>query len=253
MDKVLVPLSIILAGVIVAGSILVTGEKINLPPAFGLISNKVDQNTLGTKKGSATAANGAPGQLGALQNPPALATEPKNFELGSNPIQGSESAKVSIVEFGDYQCPYCGRFYKEVLSKLKSDFVAKGLARFAYRDLAFLGQESKDAALASRCAGDQGKFWQYHDKLYNSQNGENQGAFKVANLKSFAKGLGLNAAEFNSCFDSRRHDPAVVSDMNDAQSYSVNSTPTVFINGKLFDSRYGYDNLYSTIETELKK
>lgn len=253
MEKVLIPFSIILAGIIIAGSILVTGDKIILPSVLGLNPSSVKSaDNLVKNNDTLAPGNQAQAPTGALQPPP-LSTEPINVSLGTNSVQGSASAKVAVVEFGDFQCPYCGKFNTDVLSKLETDYINKGLIKFAYRDLAFLGQESKDAALAARCAGDQGKFWEYHDKLFSSQNGENQGAFKVDNLKSFAKGLGLNTTKFNSCLDSRKYDSAVSLDISDAQLYKVYSTPTVFINGVLFDSRFGYDKLYSTIDDEINK
>ncbi len=105
--------------------------------------------------------------------------------------QGSDSAPVVLIEYADFQCPFCGRFFRDTEMSLINDYVAQGKIKFVYRDFTFLGEESRWAAEAARCAGDQGKFWEYHDYLYNHQSGENQGAFSLDNLKSFAKTLGL--------------------------------------------------------------
>lgn len=98
---------------------------------------------------------------------------------------------VTIIEYADFQCPFCGKFFKEIGETLIKDYVDAGKVRFVYRDFAFLGTESTRAAEAARCAGDQGKYWEYHDYLYNHQNGENQGNFSDLYLKSFAGELKL--------------------------------------------------------------
>ena len=96
--------------------------------------------------------------------------------------------------------------------------------------MAFLGDESKMAAEASECAGDQGAFWQYHDKLFESQNGENQGAFANDKLKGFAKDLGLKTDAFDQCLDSRKYQQKVEQETQAAQELGVQSTPSFYIN-----------------------
>ena len=116
-------------------------------------------------------------------------------------VLGSPAAKVMVVEYGDFQCPFCGKFFKTAGQQLKETYLKSGKAAFVWRDFAFLGEESIRAAEAARCAGEQGKFWEYHDYLFNyiwdnyySKNisGENVGAFSDRNLKSFAATLGLD-------------------------------------------------------------
>jgi protein-disulfide isomerase len=106
-------------------------------------------------------------------------------------ILGSSKAPVTVIEYSDFQCPFCGKFFRETEQTLIDSYIKEGKIRFAHRDFAFLGDESTAAAEAARCAGDQDKFWEYHDYLYNHQNGENQGNFSNINLKSFAASLGL--------------------------------------------------------------
>jgi protein-disulfide isomerase len=110
--------------------------------------------------------------------------------LNSDFILGSE-APVTVIEYSDFQCPFCGKFFRETEQTLIDSYIKEGKIRFVHRDFAFLGNESMVAAVAARCAGDQGKFWEYHDYLYSHQNGENQGNFSNINLKSFAVSLGL--------------------------------------------------------------
>ncbi len=156
-----------------------------------------------------------------------LAAREKDFILG-NP-----AAPVAIVEFGDFQCPFCGRFFTNTLSRLKETYVKEGKVKFIFRDFAFLGKESVEAALAARCAGEQGKFWDYHDYLFTHQSGENNGAFSSANLKKFAKEISLNEADFNACFDSKKYEEAIKNDTAQAQNLlKVDGTPTSFVNGR---------------------
>ena len=89
------------------------------------------------------------------------------------PRLGDAGAKVTIVEFADFQCPFCGRFQQTVYPQIKSDYIDTGKAAFIYQDFSFLGEESTVAAEAAKCAGDQGKFWEYHDYLFTHQKGEN--------------------------------------------------------------------------------
>src|SRR3990167_3005650 len=89
-------------------------------------------------------------------------------------VLGDQNAPVTIIEYGDYQCPFCGKFFKETEPTLRENYIKTGKVKFVYRDFAFLGQESLWAANAAQCAGEQGKFWEYHDYLYGNQNGENK-------------------------------------------------------------------------------
>lgn len=142
----------------------------------------------------------------------------------------SSSAKVTIVEFGDYQCPACGAA-EPVVEQILKDY--KGKINFVFRNFAFIGQESTWAAEGAECAGKQGKFWQYHDYLYSHQGGENKGAFSKDNLKNFAKTLGLDSKVFNSCLDSDKYVSKVQEDYSDGQTLGINSTPTFFISKSL--------------------
>jgi protein-disulfide isomerase len=104
---------------------------------------------------------------------------------------GNPQAKVAIVMYEDFQCPFCGRFFTDSEQTIRDTYIKNGQVQYIYRDFAFLGPESVKASEAARCAADQGKFWQYHDYLFTHQNGENQGNFSSLNLKLFAKEVGL--------------------------------------------------------------
>ncbi len=114
------------------------------------------------------------------------------------------------------------------------DYIKTGKATIEYRDFAFGGTESTDAAQASDCALDQGKFWQYHDTLFANQHGENQGAFSRDRLKLIAKDIGLDTAAFNQCLDSNKHAQDVTDSTNQAVAEGYPGTPGFSINGQKF-------------------
>lgn len=170
--------------------------------------------------------------------------------LGS---QGSEDSKVVVVEFADFQCPFCGEWQKEIYSKLKTEYIDSKKIKFVFWPIAFLGEESNKAAEAALCAKDQGKFWEYHDILYLNQSGENQGAFADYKLQSLADKIGIKQEDFITCFNSRIFKPHIEDLTNSSATYGVNSTPTVFINGQKLEGVQPWENYKLLIESELNK
>lgn len=146
------------------------------------------------------------------------------------PILGNPEAKVTVVEFADFQCPFCGKLFKEIVPELKQKYISTGKVKFVYMSFAFLGPESQFSAQASKCAQDQGKFWEYHDYLYNNQQGENQGAFSIENLKKFAVKLGLNSTLFNQCLDSKKYEKYITEETELGRKFGVRGTPATFVN-----------------------
>ena len=142
---------------------------------------------------------------------------------------GNADAPVTVYEYSDFQCPFCAKAAAEVVPPLDTDYLATGKAKLIFKTMTFLGQESKWAAEAAACASDQGKFWEYHNKLFEEQKGENKGAFKVENLKLFAQEIGLNQGDFNTCFDEGKHTAEIADDASEAQRRGVNSTPTFIV------------------------
>lgn len=168
-------------------------------------------------------------------------------------ILGNPAAPVTIVEFSDFQCPFCGRFFANTLSRLKETYVKQGKVKFIYRDFAFLGQESIGAAAGARCAGEQEKFWDYHDYLFTHQAGENNGAFSIANLKKFGKEIGLNEADFNTCFDSKKYEEAIKNDVAQAKNLlKVDGTPTSFVNGREIIGAQPFSQFETLIQAALE-
>ncbi len=177
-----------------------------------------------------------------------------NFTVPENaPRLGSSDAKVTVVEFADFQCPYCGKFQETVYTQLKKDYIDTGKISFAYQDFTFLGEESDVAAQAAKCAGEQGKFWEYHDYLFSHQKGENQGAFVAKNLKTFAKTLKLKTADFNTCLDSGKFASAVEEETAGGRALGITGTPTILVNGKVYVGALPYATFKQAIEEALAK
>lgn len=161
-----------------------------------------------------------------------------DISVGTLPVLGEEKAPVVMIEFSDFQCPFCGRHFSQTEPQIIEKYVKTGKVRLAYRDFAFLDAiggippeqgESHLASVAARCANEQGKFWDYHNYLFRNQKGENQGAFSVVNLKKFAQTLGLDMGNFNSCFDSLKYLEQVKKDTTEGQDAGVSGTPSFFI------------------------
>ncbi|HTE48764.1 MAG TPA: DsbA family protein [Candidatus Paceibacterota bacterium] len=227
--------AVIIAGILIAGAILLKGTK--------AVINTADNTPVNTT-------------LAKID--------------GSDRTMGNRDARVAVVLYEDFQCPFCG-----AISGLESDtpliqslkqrdpswvpfmpgvnnYAENGKVLFVYRDWAFLGPESIRAAEAARCAGDQGKFWEYHDYLYGHQNGENEGAFSDLNLKSFAKILNLDTSSFDKCLDESKYAQAVADSRAEGTTAGVAGTPKGYIlkNGKIVSVIDGAES-WSTVKPKI--
>ena len=164
---------------------------------------------------------------------------------------GPADASIVVVEYADFQCPYCKQFAEGTEHQIKENYVDTGKIRFVFRHLAFIGAESLAAAQAAECANEQDRFWDYHDKLFAEQSGENSGAFSEENLKRFAGELELNTQQFNECLDSNKYQSKVQQEIAQAQRLGIRSTPSVFVNGQLIEKGSNYQALQTAIESAL--
>jgi protein-disulfide isomerase len=148
-----------------------------------------------------------------------------NLPVSGEPFKGSPSARVAIIEYSDYQCPFCGEYSREVFPRLDSDYVKSGKVRYYFRDLPLSSHpQAVPAALASRCAGEQGKFWEMHERLFANQN-----ALGIEALKQHAAALGLDATRFNECLSSGKYRNAVARSMASAERMRIDGTPAFLI------------------------
>lgn len=191
-------------------------------------------------------------QTSSPQKPETENTNIEQVGKGTLPPLGSENAPVVFVEFGDFQCSFCAKFLKDTENVLRERFVSSGKMKIYWRDYASLGEESRNAALAARCANEQGKFWHYHDLLFFRQKGENKGGFSKENLIKIADELGLAHNQFEECLNSEKYLTEVAEDVKSGQDLGVQGTPTVFINGERVVGAQSLELFLDTINKYLK-
>lgn len=183
------------------------------------------------------------------------AGEKVKVSVDDDPITGNPKAKVTIVEFSDFQCPFCRRFWNDTFSQIKRDYIDTGRVRFVYRDFPLsFHPMSRPSALAAQCAYEQGKFWEMHDKIFGEQEKKDEGTvqFSIQDLKRWASQINLNIIQFNQCLDSEKYKTEVENDIADGSSYGVSGTPTLYINGKSIVGAQPYSVFKEAIEAELR-
>jgi predicted DsbA family dithiol-disulfide isomerase len=159
-------------------------------------------------------------------------------------IRGPKNPSVTLIEFADYECPYCQQIHAE-LKKLMQQF--DGKMAFAFKDCPLpMHRRAGKAAEAARCAGDQEAFWEYHDLLF-----ENGGKLEVAQLKEYARTLKLDTGRFDKCLDSGAQTAVVQKGLQEAKELGISGTPSFFINGHFFSGVVKYEDLRGMVEKEL--
>lgn len=166
--------------------------------------------------------------------PPAQPEEPENVEVSidDDPIKGDKDAPITIIEFSDFQCPYCKRFYDQVSSQIDEEYVSKGKVRMVFRDYPLpFHQKALPAAVAANCAGEQGKYWEAHDFFF-----ENPDKLDTESFLGSAQELGLDKAKLEKCINEtgKEQEAEINKDMEEGQKYGVRGTPSFFI-GKTDD------------------
>jgi protein-disulfide isomerase len=167
------------------------------------------------------------------------------------PVLGDAAAPVVIREYADFQCPSCGAFARLIEPQIRAAYIDTGKVRLEWHDFAWIGPESRDAANAARCAGDQGRFWEFHDLLYASQAGENQGAFAKDRLKAFGADLGLDAVAFDACVDGDTHRGAIEADLADVRASGFNATPTFLVGEQRIVGAQPFEVFRAAIDAQL--
>ncbi|MBI2624854.1 MAG: DsbA family protein [Candidatus Nealsonbacteria bacterium] len=162
------------------------------------------------------------------------------LKTGGEPYLGNPDAKVKIVYYGDFQCPFCKRFESVALPEIKSRYLDSGKAVFYFKNFQFLGQDSVTAGIAGECAIKQSKgnldsYWKLHNAMFEKQDAENAGFGSADDIKNLVRelNLGINLAEFDKCLDSRETEEEVLADTTEGRNDGVTGTPANFINGKL--------------------
>lgn len=209
-----------------------------------LLEKGVGTQIAGTQQGTDTGAQAAP------QPPPPEITTEKFDEIvkAGRHVFGNQNANVTIVEFSDFQCPFCKRFIDDAYQQIKKEYIDTGKVKLIYMHypLTAIHPDAMNAALASECASEQGKFQEYHDTLF-----ANQLALSKDNLKKYAADLGLNAGRFNGCLDDSKYKDVVDKEMALGTSNGIGGTPGFYINGKLVSGAQPFDNFKTVIEGAL--
>lgn len=232
--------SIIIAGAIIAVSIV----------AIGIFQNDNHSNTENTNN----LANND-GRSG--------------LEIGEAPVFGNDDAPITIVEFADFQCPYCALFNQNASKQIVDNYVKTGKAKFVFKSLHFLdgggtSGESYLSALAAECAKDQGKFWEFHNKIYEAEyeelvnsdeSPENNGNLNMSFFKEVASDLNMDVDALESCIDSEKYKEQLDSYSYDAQVLAPTgmSTPTLFINGQKISGARDFSVYKNIIDNLLEK
>ena len=166
---------------------------------------------------------------------------------------GDPKAPVKIIEYADFQCPFCLRYWRESERQIINTYVATGKVYYEYRSVgAFIGPDSASAAEAAYCAGDQDKFWEYHDILFSNQTGENANDFAPDKLRQYAATVGLDPNIFDDCLNKGLHASQVQQDVIDAKADGIHATPSFLINGKLVEGAQPFDVFQQAIDAALK-
>jgi len=152
-----------------------------------------------------------------------------NLITSDTPLKGDPSAPITLIEFGDFQCPNCGRFARDASPQIEASYVESGQVSMVFKHFTVIGPDSKTAAMASQCANDQGMFWEFHDELYNNQGPENSGWANKDNLKQVALNMGLDKQSFDSCLDSNKYQSLVEDDLNLAKQIKFTGTPSFLL------------------------
>jgi len=146
------------------------------------------------------------------------------LDISNNPSKGEATAKVTLIEFSDFQCPFCARHVRDTGSQIDKEYVSTGKVRHVFMDLPLesIHKVAFKAAEGANCAGEQGKYWEMHDRLFENQN-------KLQELTPHAEAIGLDVPKFDECLKSGRQAASVRQDMAEAQKAGVTGTPTFFL------------------------
>ncbi len=170
-----------------------------------------------------------------------------NVSIDDDPSKGNKNAKVVMIEFSDYACPHCAKFELQILPTIMKEYGNEVL--FVFRDFPLHGNSLK-AAEAADCAGEQGKFWEYHELLFERQN---EWYSNLSMLETYASELGLDMTKFKECLNSEKYKEEVLKDREDGIKAGVTGTPTIFINGIVIEGAQPYEAFKQVIDEELER
>ncbi len=203
------------------------------------INNKLDDLTgkIIAEPSLNDAAEDETGQLPAVE-----------ISADDDPVKGQKNAKVTIVEFSDFQCPYCASFHQQVFSQIMENYIKVGKVNFIYRDFPLpFHANARAAAIAADCAGEQGKYWEYHNIIF-----QNQDKLDASFLIDYASRIGIDSLKFSKCIE--ENDGADIDlDIADGKRFGVTGTPMFFVNGREIEGSQPFSAFAQIIDEELSK
>jgi protein-disulfide isomerase len=175
-----------------------------------------------------------------------------------SPILGDLNAPITLIEFGDYQCHFCNVHFHNTEHDLLENYIYTGKVKMIFKDFTIIGPDSINAAHGTHCADDQGKFWEYHDILYNNWTGENNGWASSDNLLRFAQEIELNIDEWSNCMIEARHSQIITDSSKNARDLGITGTPAFFVVGSenniiKISGAQPFENFEEIFELELQK
>ena len=183
------------------------------------------------KNGGSPTQSAVPQAVAPQQAPPED-TSPKKVSVDDDPVLGNKNAKVTLIDFSDYECPFCKRYFDETYPQIKKDYVDTGKVKIVFRDLPLsFHQNAHKEAQAAECAREQGGdavYYKYHDEIFNRTTSNGTG-LALTELPVIANDLGLNGSSLQSCLDSEKYKAEVDKDLADASAAGASGTPTFFI------------------------
>lgn len=229
-----VPQAIFAGLVVIAVSIYIS---------FGVPNNKA------AVQGSITPADNS----SATPQQPAV---PVAVSVDDDPVLGDANAPVTLIEFSDFQCPFCRKFWRDTLPDIKKNYIDTGKAKLIYRDfpLPSIHPMAEASAEAGECAQEQGRFWDMHDKIFAEQDeiGDNTVSYTSDDLKKWAGEIGLATQAFDTCLDSGRYKDEVQKDLADGIAAGVQGTPSTFVNGQILPGAQPFATFQQAIDEALK-
>lgn len=230
-SKFFLPGAILIAAILISGAIIFTSGKAS--------------NTAAGRQGN--------NQLAAIGDQP---SGPVNVSADDDAFLGNKDAPVIVIEFSDFQCPFCRKFWNETLPQIKKEYIDTGKVKFVYRDFPLsFHAGAQPAAEGAECARDQGKFWELHDKIFEEQAKQGSGTiqFEKSDVIKWASKIELNMSKFNQCLDSGKYKQEVEKDIADGAAAGVTGTPATFINGRIVIGAQPFAAFKIIIDEELKK
>jgi protein-disulfide isomerase len=167
---------------------------------------------------------------------------------------GSATAPVEVTEFSDFECPFCASFATVQMPVIREQLIATGKLRWRFRDFPLPTHKyARYAALASQCAGEQGRFWEMHDQLFASHQWAQTGKNPRSLFRDFARAIGLDLDKYDACMDSQRYAGRIQAGVQEGEALGVRGTPSFFVNGRPFEGRATSDAFKAIVDSLTKK